>query len=476
MTTKQRAPELPEALDWVNTQDAPHLSQLRGRVVLLHFWTHSNINCQHVINDLRYFENKYHDGITVLGLHCPKFTAERSSSSVLKAVNRFYVRHAVANDLEFRAWQTFSIKAWPSVVVIDTEGYLSTVVQGEGQRNELDAVITRLLDEGAQRDLRSYESASAVVRAEPKLPLRFPSRVLATEQLLYVADSGHNRILEVTHDGRILRQFGSGNPGYWDGRGTDAGFSNPSGMALIKDILYVADTDNHAIRRIRLHNADIDTVSGTGQIGYDELEINAPYASLALNSPIDLVANQDRLFVALAGRNQVMELDLGQGRVNSLLGSGRHDWVDGTIDNMCLARPSGLALQAQTLFIADADSSSIRLVRFVDHQSKSMVGQGLYQFGDVDGGAEKAQLQYPNALALDSGGSILWIADTFNNKIKALSLRGGGVRSLALNYRFHEPTGISVAAKAIWIANTNAHEIVRIDAGSGQIRHLPIGE
>lgn len=475
MGTRTLAPELPGDLEWVNTQEPARLHALRGRVVLLHFWTHSNVHAQHVVPDLRYFENKYHDGVTVLGVHCPKFTAERTGASVLKAVNRLYIRHAVANDADFRLWQLFSIKSWPTVVVIDTEGQVAATLVGEGRRAELDALIAGLLDEAAQRDTRRYDSASAVHRAEPKLPLRFPSRVLATEQVLYVADAGHNRILEVSHEGRILRQFGSGNPGYWDGRGTDAGFCNPGGMALIKDYLYVADTDNHAIRRIRLHNGDVDTVAGNGQIGYVATP-NEPPTDQSLNSPVDLAAVSDCLLIAMAGCHQIWELDLGHGRLNCWLGQGNHDWTDGLPDNVCFAKPSSLAVQTQMLYVADADSSAIRAVRLVDRQTKTLVGHGLYEFGDADGLPERARLQHPCAIALDASGSILWVLDTFNNKLKALSLRGGGVRTLALPYRFHEPTGISVAAKAIWIANTNAHEVVRVDAGSGQIKHLPIGE
>jgi len=126
--------------------------------------------------------------------------------------------------------------------------------------------------------------------------------------------------------------------------------------------------------------------------------------------------------------------------------------------------------------VADADSSSVRSVRFLDLHVKTLIGVGLYDFGDVDGLPAAVRLQYPTALAVDPGGSILWVADTYNNKIKALSLRGGGVRTLALPYRFHEPTGISVGSGSLWIANTNAHEIVRIDTGSGVIRRLPVGE
>jgi DNA-binding beta-propeller fold protein YncE len=247
-------------------------------------------------------------------------------------------------------------------------------------------------------------------------------------------------------------------------------------MTIIKDALYVADTGNHAIRRIRLLSAEVETVAGTGQPGAVIARDHADPRTVPLNSPVDVSGSAERLFIANAANNQVWVLDLGRNRIGVFVGSGHHGFVDGTGEGAQLAKPMGLATQAQMLYIADADSSSIRAVRFIDNNVKTLIGAGLYEFGDADGLPDKARLQHPTGVALDPGGSILWVADTYNNKIKALSLRGGGARTLALPYRFHEPTGISVAAKSLWIANTNAHEIVRIDTGSGQIKRLPVGE
>jgi thiol-disulfide isomerase/thioredoxin len=476
MSARLPAPELPGTLSWVNAREKPSLAKLRGRVVLLHFWAYSNANCLNVLPDLRYLENKYHDGLTVLSVHCPKFAAERTEANLVKAVNRHYVRHPVAHDLDFLCWQLYGIRAWPTVAVIDPDGALVRVMLGEGRRIELDALVGSLLDEAASRDARVYESVQAVTRPEPKMPLRFPGKVLATDTALFVADSGHNRILECAHDGRIVRQFGSGNPGFWDGRGTDAGFSNPQGMAMIKDILYVADSGNHAIRRVRLINGEVDTIAGTGLQGHSVVSDAAEPQTVALNGPCALAATTDRLFIALSGQRQIWQLDMVRMRLGVLAGSGRHGSVDGPAGQAGFAQPAGLACHGQMLYIADADASSVRALRLNDFVVRSLVGVGPYEFGDVDGLPDKARLQYPTSIAVDPGGSILWVADTYNNKIKALSLRGGGVRTLALPYRFHEPTGISVAAKCLWIANTGAHEIVRIDTGTGSIKRLPIGE
>jgi DNA-binding beta-propeller fold protein YncE len=476
MAARAPAPELPDELAWVNTRDPVRLGALRGRVVVLNFWSGSNLNALHVLPDLRHLENKYHDGLSVLSIHCPKFAAERSPETVLKAVNRAYIRHPVASDPDFRAWQLFNVQAWPTLVVLDPDGNIAATLVGEGHRAALDPLVHQLLDEAARRDARVYESAATVSRPEPKLPLRFPGRVLCTESALYVADSGHNRILETTHDGRILRQFGSGNPGFWDGKSTDAGFSNPQGMAVVKDALYVADTGNHAIRRIRLHNGEVDTIAGTGQQGYDVVSDSPELRSVGLNAPTDLAVASERLYIAMAGDHQVWMLDLARQRLGRFIGSGAHGLRDGGEDDAVFARPCGVATQGQMVYVADADSSAIRSVRLIDMQVRTLIGTGPYEFGDVDGVPDKARLQCPMAIALDPGGSILWVADTLNSKIKALSLRGGGVRTLALPYRFQAPTGLAVGARALWVANTDAHEVVRIDTASGQIRHLPIGE
>ncbi len=474
MDSRTPAPEFPAGLDWVNVSEAPMLAGLRGRVILLWFWSYDNVHCWNLLPDLTFLENRYHDGLTVIGVHTPKYPHQRDSGAVLKAVNRLQIRHPVANDPDHALWRQYAIDAWPSAVLIDAEGLVTAVVPGEGRRQDLDERISRLLDEAAERDLREYEAAVPASRPEPRMPLLFPGKLLATPSLLYVADSGHHRVLECNHEGRILRQFGSSDPGYWDGRNEECGLRDPQGLALRDDFLYVADRGNHAVRRVRLYGGDVETVLGTGEQGHLR-----PHDAVALETPIGnpggLAIIADKLYITSISQNQIWQLDLARGRVDVLAGTGKLGLQDGLSLEASFAQPSGITPSGLQLLVADAASSAIRLVRLSDGRVTTLVGSGLYEYGDAPGTRETARLQNPLDIAMDPRG-ILFIADTYNGKIKALSLKSGAVRSLNLNYRLVEPGGLSIAAGALWVANTNVHEVVRIDLASGVGKRVPIGE
>jgi len=476
MNAKLHAPEFPEPMTWVNLDEPLTLARLRGRVVALHFWHQSSIHAQHMLRDLRTLENKYHDGLTVIGVHTAKFFGERDPASVLKAVNRLHVRHAVVCDPDYWLWQMYGVEAWPSVTVIDADGNVAGVFVGEDRLAELDALIGVLLDEAAKRDQRVYEAVPTAVRPEPRTPLKFPGKVLATHDLVYVSDSGNNRVLEVNHEGRVLRQFGSGNAGFWDGKLTEVGFDNPQGLALVKDALYVADTGNHAIRRVRLMTGEVDTVAGDGRQGVVlGTDLDQP-TKISLNSPWDLTTVGDHLYIAMAGQHQVWVMDLIRNRIGVFAGAGRCGMDDGEGKGATFARPSGIAAHGPTIYVADSDNSAIRSLRVSDGQVHTLVGAGMWDFGDKDGVHPLARLQCPYAVCADPQAPILWIADTLNNKLRALSLRGSGLRTLMVRYKFQEPAGISSASGSLWIANTNAHEVVRLDSANGAIRKVPIGE
>lgn len=466
--------ELPSELTWVNTDERLHLTALRGKAVLLNFWTGSSIACEQQAQELRQLEAKFHDGLAILGIHTPKHPAEAEDDNVLKMANRWHLRHPVANDREWLLWRQLGIQAWPTVVLLDHEARVVGIYQGDGRKAELEVRIQEILDKAAEADRRSYDPAPVARKPEPRSPLRFPTRIVASPTHLYVADSGYNRILELGFEGNITRQFGSGNPGHWDARGTEAGFRDPVGLALWKDQLFVADAGNHSIRRVRLVSGDVETLAGNGTCDRPTAPDIAQPRSTPMASPLDIAVLNDRLYIAMAGVHQIWQLDLGRGSLGLFAGNGREDGVDGTGSFCSLAQPSGLAVTADTLYVLDAASSSLRSVRFADGRVSTLVPGGLFSDGSADGLGIAARMCHPTAVHADVARGVLWIADTFNHKLRVYSMAKAELKTVNLNYPLRSPAGVCVAQQAVWIANTNAHEILKLDLKTGRLARLPI--
>ncbi|NOY66946.1 MAG: redoxin domain-containing protein, partial [Gammaproteobacteria bacterium] len=243
-----RAPELPDTLQWINTNEPVKLADLRGKVVLLNLWTAGCINCMHTLDDLHYLDNKYRDKLAVISIHSPKFPRNQQVESVVKAVNRYHIKHPVAQDSIKRVWTKYAIKSWPSIVIIDAEGYVVGCLRGVGRRKQLDGLIRRYLEVAEKKNIINLEALSIRPNREPADVINFPGKICVTESYLYVSDSGYNRVLEINHYGRVTRVFGSGAAGLLDGSGENSAFNNPQGLLFINDFLYVADAGNHAIR------------------------------------------------------------------------------------------------------------------------------------------------------------------------------------------------------------------------------------
>ncbi len=466
--------ELPSEINWVNTDDRVRPSELRGKAVLLNFWTGSSIACEQQAQEIRQLEARFHDGLAVLGIHTPKHPAESSDEVVLKVANRWHLRHPVANDREWLLWRQLGIESWPTAVLLDHESRVVGVYEGDTRKAELEVRIQEVLDKAAEADRRSYDAAPLARKPEPKSALRFPTRIVASPTHLYVADTGFNRILELNFDGQVIRQFGSGTPGHWDARGTESGFRNPVGLALWKDQLFVADTGNHSIRRIRLVSGDVETLAGNGSCDRPAAADIAQPRSTPLASPLDLAVLNERLYVAMSGAHQIWQLDLGRGSMSLFAGNGREDGVDGTGAFSSFAQPSGLAATADVLFVLDAASSALRSVRFADGRVSTVVPGGLYSDGAADGPGIGARMCHPTAVHADSSRGVLWIADTLNHKLRVYSTSKAELKTVNLNYALRSPAGVCVAQQAVWIANTDAHEILKLDLKTGRLARLPI--
>ncbi|MBK9496206.1 MAG: redoxin family protein [Xanthomonadales bacterium] len=469
------APDFHSSLEWLNS--APQsLREHRGRAVAIVFFSVGSAYCQNVLAELRQLQQKYADGLSVLGVHTPKFDAERDPKLVLKAINRLTVRFPVVQDANFVTWQHYGLSVWPTVILLDAEGKVVEAIVGDSPRERLDPLIEQVLERAGEADLRVYDAVAYASKQESGMPLAFPSGLAANDRHLYVSDTGHNRILECTHDGRILRQFGAGSAGFIDGGLADACFNLPRGLALWKDALYVADTGNHALRKISLMDGDVETLAGNGKAGLRPEDVVVDPRHTALNAPWSVASAFDKLYVAMAGWHQVWEYDLGRGSFRPLVGNGEMGMNDGDAMASVFAQPAGMALAQQTLFIADAASSSIRGVQLASGKVQTLVGVGLYEFGNLNGALRVARLQYPMAIALDPRTPQLWIADTYNSALKLLNPVTREVKSYDFNYRLHQPAALTVNRSSLWLANTDAHEVLRMDFDGGTPRRLSIGE
>ncbi|MCO5093846.1 MAG: redoxin family protein [Xanthomonadaceae bacterium] len=473
MTESPLAPDLPPALDWVNA--APlRISALRGRLAALVFWHTGSATSANALADIGYLQTKYADGLSVIGIHTPKFDAQRELDLVARAVNRLGVRFPVASDPDAVAWQHYGIRAWPSVALVDAFGRLVDIIAGDRQREVLEQRIVELLDDAGERGVRVYENAQPALRPEPMRELCFPTALALTPQRLYVCDSGHHRVMECSHEGQVLRVFGSGSAGFEDGPGIQASFQSPGGLVVLKDALYVSDVGNHAIRRIQLGTGQVDTLLGQGSPGTPQAVANFRESPVLLDRPCGLAANFDRLYIAMAGANQVWEADLTRFGFRTLAGSGRLALADGTGALAAFAQPMGLAVLQHTLYVADGQASALRSLHLGSGMVQTLIGLGLFDFGQASGKRPTARLQYPVGIALDPKSPVLWVADCYNDAIAMLRLGAGELTHLPVDYPLRRPTAVVSDGARLWVSNTDAHEVLRVDLASREAVVLPM--
>jgi sugar lactone lactonase YvrE len=252
-------------------------------------------------------------------------------------------------------------------------------------------------------------------------------------------------------------------------------------MALDGDSLYVADTENHMIRRIDLKARTVSTISGTGQQGRSRSHAPAPAKATALNSPWDLWMHEGKLFIAMAGPHQIWVWDSKADEIHAFAGSGREDILDGEAESAALAQPSGLASDGERLFVADSEVSGIRTVAIAGGDVGTVVGMGLFEFGDEDGEADEVRLQHPLGVAWHDG--VLYVADTYNNKIKAIDPKSRRCETFLGDAdpgdtndppRFDEPNGLAITGGRMYVADTNNHQIRVVDLAAKTVTTLSL--
>ncbi|MEW6491650.1 MAG: thioredoxin-like domain-containing protein [Cyanobacteriota bacterium] len=481
MTVRVRAPNLPQDQVWLNTDHPLSLKNLKGRVVLLDFWTYCCINCLHVLPDLKYLEQKYKDSLTVIGIHSAKFDNEKETENIRQAILRYDIEHPVLVDRNFDVWEQYAVRAWPTLMVIDPEGYVVGNVSGEGNRAVLDRLVDQIIREHQKKGTINFHELHLTLEKQRQplaTPLAFPGKVLADEagKRLFIADSGHHRIIISTLTGEVQYAIATGKPGLTDGSFAEAQFFSPQGMALDvqKHLLYVADTENHCLRQVNLTTQQVTTIAGTGEQSHQIEPHRGQALETALNSPWDLEKVGDSLFIAMAGSHQIWEMQLETGKIRTYAGRGAEACLDGSLDEAAFAQPSGLTTDRRELYIADSEVSSIRAVGLVNNLPvRTVCGSGeLFGFGDVDGDGSEVRLQH--CLGIEYTQNYLWVADTYNHKIKridpstgnCLTMLGDGTAGLqdgqGTKARFSEPSGLSAIAAYLYVADTNNHAIRRV--------------
>ncbi|MGV8932100.1 MAG: thioredoxin-like domain-containing protein [Luteimonas sp.] len=469
------APEFPNTLEWLNLAEPLRMAQLRGKVCALAFVNAGSAWSLQRLNDLAHLRARHGDRLNVVAVHVPRFEHERDPRRVAKRLHRQKLDFPIAHDADWTLWQQYGIEAWPTVVLIDGDGQVRERWVGDGQVREIDSAVTALSNAFVPRASNVAPIELRRVR-EPLLPLRFPVGLAVNANYLYVADSGHHRILECDHSGRVLRQFGSGGPGFIDGPMELSAFNRPQGICLQRDMLYVADSGNHAVRRIQLRNGDIDTICGAGRPGEPVEGPITDARAVALDQPRAVSLNADSMHIATAGDNRIWSYDLGKHEIRLLAGSGALGVVDGNGGKASFAEPVSLATVQQVLYVCDATGSAIRSVHARTGQVTTLLGEDAWHYGQSDGARVDARLQQPQAIALDPDAPVLWIADSGNDSLRMLRLGGGELSTFELPQRLHAPSGLAVADRVVWIADTDAHAVLRLDTQSGALRHVPIGE
>jgi thiol-disulfide isomerase/thioredoxin len=457
-----RAPELVGKGGWLNTGDQQYtLADLRGRIVLLDFWTFCCVNCLHVLDELRELERKHSDTVVVIGVHSPKFVHEAEHAAVVDAVERYGVEHPVLDDPELATWKQYAVRAWPTLVVIDPEGYVVAQHAGEGHVHAIERLVTELeAEHAAKGTLRRGDGPYVAPEPEPTT-LRFPggALVLPSGNFL-VSDTTRHQLVELEPDGEtVVRRIGSGARGFDDGTADTATFSEPQGLALLDEgSVVVADTVNHALRRYDLVTGAVTTLAGTGRQWWQGSPTAGPARERDLSSPWDVAVFGDRVWIATAGVHQLWAYDPATGTVAVTAGTTNEGLVDGPGAEAWFAQPSGLAATADRLWLADSETSALRWVD-LDGTVHTAVGTGLFDFGHRDGAAEQALFQHPLGVTALPDGSVA-VSDTYNHALRRYDPATGEVTTLATDLR--EPSGAVLVGDDIVVVESARHRLTRL--------------
>jgi len=512
--------------NWLNTGGKSlDLESLRGKIVLLDFWTFCCINCLHVLDELRPLEQQYSDVLVTVGVHSPKFEHEADPVALAAAVERYEIRHPVLDDPELDTWKAYTARAWPTLVVIDPEGYIVAHLSGEGHADGLAVLIPELIAEHEAKGTLHRGDGPYVAPEPTSGTLRFPGKALylpdgrgvgsaSDAGSWLVTDTGHHRLVELSTDFQtVLATYGSGDKGHADGNAATARFNEPQGLVLLPDDVaaetgydvVIADSVNHRLRGLSLTDGTVSTLAGngvqrlleTGPARVDEegaaygSRLEADPLRVSLSSPWDVVwsTKLNAVVVAMAGVHQIFSFDPLSGAVSIIAGNGLEGLLDGPAEEAWFAQSSGLAEDADgNIWVADSETSALRKLVIDDGGTvtvESAVGKGLFDFGFRDGPAAEARLQHPLGVTVLPDGSVA-IADTYNGAVRRYDPSSGTVSTLARG--LSEPSDVIVdhtqvagAEPLLVVVEANKHQLVyvpipkeaqQVDEGAAQT-HRP---
>lgn len=484
------APEFPPHLKWLNADKGYSIKDFKGKFVLLDFWTYCCINCMHVLQELKLLEKKYPE-LVVIGVHSAKFHNERILDGIKQAILRYDIEHPVIVDHDFEIWKTYGIEAWPSFILIGPDRQIIGRASGEGIFERMNAVMNTLIDtyQKAGRLDKSRISFDLLKSSTPETELRFPGKVEADPSTgrLFITDSNHNRILVAKPEadfpeGAVIDTIGSGEEGSDDGGFEECCFFRPQGLAFDKErnCLYIADTENHLLRKADLEKRKVFTIAGSKENGLPRKGRSG--RQTGLNSPWDLIIFEDQLYVAMAGWHQIWRMDLKSSSIEAFAGTGEEGIVDGPRAEATLAQPSGITTDGSSIFFLDSEASALRMIE--DEVVTTLVGKGLFVFGDTDGLFPEARLQHPIGIHYHS--HALYIADSYNHKLKKADLRTREVSTLvgtgqagrndgkASIAGLYEPNDVVYLGGRFYIADTNNHQIRIFNPVSWEVSTLQL--
>ncbi|WP_410619569.1 NHL domain-containing thioredoxin family protein [Amycolatopsis sp. cmx-8-4] len=474
-----RAPELRGDV-WLNTGGRPiTLAELRGRIVLLDFWTSGCVNCLHVLDELRPLEAEFADVLVTIGVHSPKFLHEGERASIEAAVRRYEVHHPVVNDPKMELWSQYAVRAWPTLAVIDPEGYVVHVAAGEGHEEALRRVIADLVKKHDAKGTLRRGGGPYVPVEEQQSELRFPSKAVATaEGRILVADTGHHSVVEFASDGEtVIRRFGSGERGGQDGPFDIATFTEPSGIALLPyDVAeragyhaVIADTAGHRLRGLDLITGEVTTVAGTGAQWRNGPD-SGKGVEVDLTSPWDVVwwGPAGGVVVAMAGNHTLSVFDPVSGNIRRFAGTTVEGLRDGDVSEAFFAQTSGLAADGDKLWLADAETSALRWIEPAGDSFtvQTAIGIDLFSFGHTDGPADMALLQHPLGLAVLPGARIA-IADTYNGAVRRFDFFTREVTTLATGLA--EPQGLLLTDGRLLVVESAGNRIGPVPASEPSV-------